>query len=182
MCNGIPPWVSIVVESFVIIKDMISCLDRIFATQTLEFFLREKSKSIFSYRGVICYCSCSPSTKQIWMAKELEPLPTFSCQWFNRFEIIVNKIVKVLFFKVWCLEKHFPMVWNVVTFILLTEIPRQFARKDWSKVELLCFFINSSMETPIATTRTIPKFNIIVVVVFEKLSKFTRNSSWTSLI
>jgi len=84
-------------------------------------------------------------------------------------------------FKVRCLEKYFPIIQDVVIFFL-AKIPKQFAREDQSKVKLLCFFINSSMETPIAMTRTIPKFNGIFIAIFKKLSKFTRNSSRTSLI
>ena len=49
---------------------------------------------------MICYWSSSPSTKQVQMTKELEPWPTFSCWWFNGFEITVHKVIEMLFFKV----------------------------------------------------------------------------------
>ena len=159
-----------------------SCFYGILATQTLELFSRKKSKLIFLYKGIIYYHSSSPSIKWVWITKELEPLSAFSYWWFNGFEITIYKIIEMSPFKIRCLKKHFPIIWDVVTFVFLAKIPRQFVRKDWSEVKLLCFFINSSIETPIAITRKIPKFDEIIVATFKKLSKFTRNSSKISLI
>ena len=41
--------------------------------------------------------------------------------------------------------------------------------------KFLCFFINYVMKGPFTLARTVPKFDGIVVILLEELSKFTRN-------
>ena len=69
MCNGIPPWIPVVVEPFAVVKNIVSCFDRVFATWTHKIFPREESKSVLTYWCVIDYCSCGSSTKRIGVAK-----------------------------------------------------------------------------------------------------------------
>jgi len=43
------------------------------------------------------------------------------------------------------------------------------------RLNFFVFFIDDSMETPIATTRTIPEFNEIVVTSFKEFPEFVRD-------
>ena len=88
----------------------------------------------------------------------------------------------MLSFIIWCLKKHPLVVENVITIIFLAKIPWRFAWEDRSEIKFLHFFIDNSMETPIATTRTILEFNEIVVTSFKEFPEFVRDGCWINLI
>jgi len=46
-------------------------------------------------------------------------------------------------------------------------------KKDRQNIEFFGFFINSFMERPFIITRAIPEFNEVVIISFEKHSKFS---------
>jgi len=47
----------------ILVKNMISCFDRVVTAQTAEIFLREKSQPIFAYRSVVSDHSCHSYTQ-----------------------------------------------------------------------------------------------------------------------
>ena len=73
----VPPWIPIVVVSFVLIKYVLSCFDRVESIWVLKFFFGKKSKSVFTYRSMIEYSSQDSSVKQIRMFKEPKPWSFF---------------------------------------------------------------------------------------------------------
>jgi len=77
--NRIPSWISVVVEPFAVMINMVSCFDRVIAIWTHKVFPREESKSVLAYWYIIDYYSCSSSTKQIGAAKLSKPQPTICC-------------------------------------------------------------------------------------------------------
>ena len=79
MYNGIFFRIPVVVVPFAIIKNIMSCFDRIEATQILKLFLREEFKSVFTYWYMIDNCSCSSGIKQIGVTKEFKPWTPVCC-------------------------------------------------------------------------------------------------------
>ena len=69
------------------------------------------------------------------MAEMFEPRTTFDVRQFNNIVITVKKVKEVFSFQVRCLKGHFPPISNVVAFVLLAKIPRQFAREKQDRVE-----------------------------------------------
>jgi len=57
MTYCIPPWIPILIISFTIMENMRSNFNRIIATWTLEFFLREEFQSILTNQSIIYYSS-----------------------------------------------------------------------------------------------------------------------------
>jgi len=77
MSYCISPWIPIVVVSFVLIKYVLSCFDRVKFIWVLKFFFGKKSKSVFTYRSMIEYSSQDSSVKQIRMFEEPKPWSFF---------------------------------------------------------------------------------------------------------
>jgi len=70
-------------------ENVSSQLNGIVATRTLEIFVGEKSQPILSNWSVISDGSCSASTQQIGISKDLEPRSTFGIRGFNGVEIVI---------------------------------------------------------------------------------------------
>ena len=81
----------------------------------------------------------------------------------------------MLFFSIWCLKGHFPLVDNVVTIRFLTIIPRYFARVRGNGIKRLGIFINILVKSLFKVTRTFPKFNEIFVIFFKEMMQFAKN-------
>ena len=74
-----------------------------------------------------------------------------------------------------CLERHLPLVDDIIAVGFLAKVPRNFARICGSWVEWFGVFINIVMKSPFETTWTFPEFNGIDTVRVEELPQFTKN-------
>jgi len=62
------------------------------------------------------------------------------------------------------LERHLPLLDDIVAVRLLAKVPGNFARKDGDWLERLGVLVDIMMESPLEVARTLPKFNGVVGV------------------
>ena len=84
-------------------------------------------------------------------------------------------------FCVQCLEDHFPSISKVIAFVLLTEVPRWFAREQRYRIEWLSLFVDNFVERPVVSAWTLPEFNQIFLITREEKAKFFKDSSCINL-
>ena len=65
---------------------------------------------------------------------------------------------------------HFPLFDDIVAIGFLAKIPQSFARKYGSRFERLGILVNVFVKPPLEVTRTLPKFNGIVLTFIEEKS------------
>ena len=80
------------------------------------------------------------------------------------------------------MESHFLLVCNIVAFASFAEITWCFAREERSGVERFYFFINNFVKCLIAMTRALPKFNWILLMMWEESLKFFENRWYVDLV
>ena len=78
----IPSWISILIISFTLVKNMTFSFNSIVTTQIHEIFPREESQPMFANRSMIDYSSCCSYAKRIRVSKVLELYSTFGIQGF----------------------------------------------------------------------------------------------------
>jgi len=116
------------------------------------------------------------------VAKEFQPRPVFDIQQFYDIVITVKKIEELLSFEVQYLESHFPSIHNVIAFAFLTKVLRYFVRKKEYRIEKLHFLINNFVESPVTMVRALPKFNRILLVMQEEITKLDKGRCCINLI
>jgi len=67
-------------------------------------------------------------------------------------------------FSIGSLERHLPLLNDIVAVRLLTKVPGNFAREDRDWLEQLGVLVDIVMESPLEMARTLPKFNGVVGV------------------
>ena len=67
-------------------------------------------------------------------------------------------------FSIGSLERHLPLLDDIVTVRLLAKIPGNFAREDGDWLEQLRVLVNIMVESPLEMARTLPKFDGVVRV------------------
>ena len=130
---------------------------------------------------MISNSSQSSYTQRVKMAEIFSPWTTFDVWQFDNVVITVEKIQKMFSFCIWCLKDHFPSVSEVIIFVPLTEVPRQFAREQRYRIKWLNLFINNFVERPVTSAQTFPEFNWIFLIIREEKTKFFKDSSYMNL-
>ena len=67
-------------------------------------------------------------------------------------------------FSIGSLERHLPLLDDIVTVRLLAKIPGNFAREDGDWLEQLRVLVNIMVESPLEMAWTLPKFDGVVGV------------------
>jgi len=67
-------------------------------------------------------------------------------------------------FSIGSLERHLPLLDDIVAIRLLAKIPGKFVRKDGDWLEQLRVLVNIMVESPLEMARTLPKFDGVVGV------------------
>ena len=73
------------------------------------------------------------------------------------------------------LESYSPKVQNTFTLSLSTKVPQRFIWEDRQHVEFLSFFVNYIMKILFLITWAVPKFDVMIVAILEKLSEILRD-------
>ena len=71
---------------------------------------------------------------------------------------------------------------NFITFISPTQIPWRFAREYGNKIKFLYFFVDYIIESLLAMTWTVLKFDRITAIFNEEFPEFIRNERCMNLI
>jgi len=80
------------------------------------------------------------------------------------------------------LESHFLSIYNIIAFAFLAKVSRYFARKKGYKIERLHFLINNFVKSPVTMARTLPKFDRILLVMQEEITKLDKSRCYMNLI
>jgi len=67
-------------------------------------------------------------------------------------------------FSIRSLERHLPLLDDIITIRLFAKIPGNFAREDGDWLEQLGVLVNIMVESPLEVAQTLPKFDGVVRV------------------
>ena len=85
-------------------------------------------------------------------------------------------------FEIWHLKCYLPVVYDIVTFIFLAQIPWQFTWEDGSEVQLFYFLVDSHIINPLCIAQAVPEINDVVGVPFEECPEILGYSNRLKLI
>jgi len=150
--------------------------NRIYLTWTWKVPSRKESESIFTNWSMIDNCSDSSCTEWVRVAKVLKLQTSIDIRETKRIKFTIQKVYKILSFKVRYMKSYLPLRYDVVVDMFFTMVPRKYIQEtcQWSKS--LGIFVDCQMEIPVFFTRIVPKFNAIVDVIMKELSQFMRYS------